>query len=496
MLFVSSPAAAEEPFPQVVERGTGRLITLDFNNVDLPLLVKFFSELMGKNFVIDEKVRGKVTIFSPKKISVDHAFEVFEAVLELKGFSIVKAGEFYQILPTAEVPPERSVFVYNLENGNVDDVAKILLGLVTRTATGPRRPRAGEIASAVQILADKPTNSLIITATTDDFEIIKGVIRRLDAKRRQVFVEAVILEVSVDKFKEFGTDLGAAFGYQNPGRDLTVVGAFNATAADFADAGKFLNPNTPGTIGLSTFNIRAILRALQSSTDVNILSTPQILTSDNQKAEIVVAQNVPFPGSQTQTAGGFLQTTVERKDVGIILRITPQVLENDLMKLDIYQEISSVVDTPQQVGGVVLGPTTNKRSANTTVVARNDQTIVIGGLIRDNVVRSQRKIPLLGDIPLLGWLFKTQSRRVEKTNLLIFLTPHLIFGEEEMEALKKRRSEEMERFLEENRVEDRERRREFLHSIVNPPKAESRSDLKEAPAPAASPVADLSGALP
>lgn len=97
MLFVSSPAAAEEPFPQVVERGTGRLITLDFNNVDLPLLVKFFSELMGKNFVIDEKVRGKVTIFSPKKISVDRAFEVFESVLELKGFSIIKKDELYQI---------------------------------------------------------------------------------------------------------------------------------------------------------------------------------------------------------------------------------------------------------------------------------------------------------------------------------------------------------------------------------------------------------------
>lgn len=221
---------------------------------------------------------------------------------------------------------------------------------------------------------------------------------------------------------------------------------------------------------VGTVNIRALLRALQSNTDVNILSTPQILTSDNQKAEIVVAQNVPFPGAQSQTVGGNVQTTIERRDVGIILRLTPQVLENNLVKLDVYQEISSVVDTAQTVGTIVLGPTTNKRSANTTVIVHDAQTVVIGGLIRDNVVVTQRKIPLLGDIPLLGWFFKFQSRRFEKTNLLIFLTPHLVRESEDLDTIRGRKVGGATAFLEENRLERREHREEFFNQLINLPR--------------------------
>ncbi|HET6369844.1 MAG TPA: secretin N-terminal domain-containing protein, partial [Nitrospiria bacterium] len=371
-----------------------------------------------------------------------------------------------QIVPSNEVPPDRDVHVYTLENTNAEDVAKVLLGMVARAPGPARRGRRtqGEILGTVQVLADKNTNSLVITATDEDFEILKKVIQKLDTKRRQVFVEAAILEVGLDKLRDLGTDIGAAFGYQTPDGNLTVLGGINANPADFASIGTAV-PN----LALSTVNVRALLHLLQSSTDTNILSTPQLLTSDNQKAEITVGQNVPFPGSQSQTVGGNVQTTIERKDVGVILRLTPQILENNLIKMDVYQEISSLVDTPQVVQNIVLGPTTNKRTANTTVIAKSEETIVIGGLIRDNIIKSESKIPLLGDIPLIGFFFRHTTRHVEKTNLLIFLTPHLVRDEKEMEALKAKRIEQMTRFMEEKKDEFYGTRSEMLRGMVNVP---------------------------
>ncbi len=458
-----SPLLAQETGETLKERQ----ITLDFNNVDLPVFVKFISELAGKNFIIDEKVKGKVTIYSPVKIPVSRAYDVFLSVLELKGFTVVKSGLVDQILPIAEVPPDRSIYVYTLENSLAEEVAKVLLGLTSRAVPLTRRLSvpSGELTGAIQVLSDKTTNSLIITAISQDYEILKGIIQKLDTKRRQVYVEAVVLEMAADKFREMGTDLGAVLGYRSPGGGLAAVGTFNnqnpTAILDFAKA---------AGVTLGKVNIQALLRALQASSDVNILSTPQILTSDNQKAEIVVAQNVPFPGAQSQTVGGNIQTTIERKDVGIILRLTPQVLENDLVRLDLYQEISSVLDTVQSVGTVVLGPTTNKRSASTTVVVAHAQTVVIGGLIRDNVIVTQRKVPLLGDIPFMGWLFKFQSRRFEKTNLLIFLTPHIVRDKEDFEKIKGERTEKASLFMEESQLEGRERRNLMFRELVNPPK--------------------------
>ena len=466
--FSLLPLWAQEPKPDKIipeKSAPEKQITLDFNNVDLPVLVKFISELTGKNFVIDERVRGKVTIFSPSKIPVSRAYDVFLSVLELKGLAVIASGEVYQLLPFAEVPPDRTVHVYTLENTQAEEISKVLLGLVSRAAGPPRRiPRAsGELTGTVQVLADKATNSLIITATNEDYEIIKKVIESLDRKRRQVFVEAVVLEMAADKLKELGTDLGAVFGYTSNDGSVAAIGGFNENPNDLIDLAR-----VPG-VQVGTVNIRALLRALQSSSDVNILSTPQILTSDNQKAEIVVAQNIPFPGAQSQTVGGNVQTTIERKDVGIILRLTPNVLENDLVRLDVYQEISSVLDTAQSVGTTVLGPTTNKRSANTSVIVHDAQTVVIGGLIRDNVVVTARQIPLLGDIPLLGWLFKFQSKRFEKTNLVIFLTPHIVKSSDDLDHIRDKRTEQAVSFMEKNRLERRQEREDLFRQMVNYP---------------------------
>ena len=165
---------------------------------------------------------------------------------------------------------------------------------------------------------------------------------------------------------------------------------------------------------LNTVNVRAFLQLLLSLTDTNVLSTPQVLAADNQKAKIVVGENRPFPTGQAQGITGGTLVTIERKDVGVTLELTPQVLENDLIRLEIKQEITAIAENVAQTIGsgtssVPVGPTTTKRSMETTTIAKDQQTIVIGGLVRDNIIINERKVPLLGDIPFLGWLFKFQS---------------------------------------------------------------------------------------
>ena len=460
------PSAEAPPAPPKADKPSkGKLITLDFNNVDLSVFIKFVSEIIGKNFIIDERVRGKVTIFSPAKISVDKVYEVFLSVMDLKGFAVVPAEETIQILPASEVPPERNINIYYLQNANADEMAKLLAGLVTRPTTPAAPGRAvvrstGEFEGNVQITADKATNALIITATPRDYGMLKEIIEKLDVKRRQVYVEAVIMEVGQDKLRELGTEIGAAAGYVTKDNDLTAVGSFNQ-APDLAALS-----NIPG-IELSTVNIQAVLKVLQNMADVNILSTPQILTTNNQKARIVVGQNVPFVTGSSAVTGGVVQKTVNRQDVGVTLELTPEILEGSKVRLDIRQEISSLVETAESVL-VEIGPTTNKREATTSVIVGDHQTVVIGGLMRDDLTKSTRKIPLLGDIPLIGWLFKFESKRTSKTNLLIFLTPHIVQDAEDLEQIRQKKSDEMKKAMVDQKIEPRDRRDEFFRA-VNPP---------------------------
>ncbi len=463
-----------------------RLITLDFNNVDLPVFVKFISELIRKNFIIDEKVKGKITIFSPAKITVDEAYNVFLSVLELKGFTALPVGKVIQILPSTEVPPQRSVHVYYLENANAEEILKVLSGLVVRpptptpVRTGVRGP--GEFEGPIQLFADKSTNSLIIMASPRDYDALKEVIQKLDVKRRQVYVEAVIMEIGVNKLREIGVEIQAPLQTDSSG---LIENTFQpAGGTNFGGIGTFATSGPVGLTGLAigvvkgtfkfgkeTFlNVGALLRALQNDTDVNVLSTPQILTTDNQKAEIIVGENRPFPTGQSQTVGGNVLTTIERKDVGITLRLTPQIMEDDRVRLDLYQEISTVSESESTtVAGTFIGPTTNKRSANTSIIVKDRQTVVVGGLIRDNITKGEKKVPFLGDIPILGWLFKVQTKRTEKTNLLIFLTPYIVKESTETAQIRENKSQEMKDFMEKEKGEQRQKREELLDKLNSPP---------------------------
>lgn len=491
LLLPAFEALAAEKASANADKGTTReqMVTLDFNQVDLPTFIKFVSELTKINFAIDDRVKGKVTIYAPSKIPVSRVYGVFEQVLELKGFGLVPSDDVVQVLPLNDMPPVRDIHVYPLQNANAEEISKVLTGIVSRSAQPQVRPRAAavrggqEFEGVVQVLADPPTNSLIITASPKDYQMIQEVLAKLDIKRRQVYVEAVILEVTLGKNSDWGVN---AFGVEDLvpgdytlfGGSITSGGVGLLSADDLAKATTGLAGLSFGAVkefslgGTSFFSVGGLVQAVAGDSDINVLSTPQILTSDNQKAEIVVGDNIPIITSQSTTGTAQFQSQIERKDVGITLRLTPQILESDLVKLDVFQEISNVrPDPPQGVDVNEQGIITSKKSATTTVIVQDKQTVVIGGLIEDRVTDTVRKVPFLGDIPLLGWLFKSRSKEKTKTNLMIFLTPHVIRDPDDLLALQQVKSREMLGIIEDQKIDRRSKkaRIEFLQQAINPP---------------------------
>jgi general secretion pathway protein D len=450
-------------------------VSLDFNDVELSVFVRFISELTGKNFVLDEVVKkagGKISVYSPTKVTHDQAYSMFVAALEVSRLAVIPKGNVNQIVAMGDLPPERGAYVYKLKHANATDLAAILTNLVARsqtvaqTAPGARplfRPLS-EFEAPVQVFADKATNSIIISSTKSAYTKLQSVIRDLDTRRNQVFVEAVILEVQVDRLRQIGSDPIQAIGSGRSG-SLQGIAGFNRAPEDLATIAQSIlgvaaGASTGGAVSvLNTVNVRAFLQLLLSLTDTNVLSTPQVLAADNQKAKIVVGENRPFPTGQAQGITGGTLVTIERKDVGVTLELTPQVLENDLIRLEIKQEITAIAENVAQTIGsgtasIPVGPTTTKRSMETTTIAKDQQTIVVGGLVRDNIIISERKVPLLGDIPFLGWLFRFQSRQIEKLNLLVFLTPTLVRDEADMVELNARKSAELGTLQRENRIEE------------------------------------------
>jgi general secretion pathway protein D len=445
-------------------------VSLDFNDVELSVFVRFISELTGKNFVLDEVVKkagGKISVYSPTKVTHDQAYSMFVAALEVSRLAVISKGNVHQIVAMGDLPPERGVFVYKLKNANATDLAAILTNLVARSQTvaqtspGTRplfRPLS-EFEAPVQVFADKATNSIIISSTKSAYTKLQSVIRDLDTRRKQVYVEAVILEVQVDRLREIGTDPLQVLAAGQSG-STQAIGGLNRAPEDLASVARtILGVASGGTVSvLNTVNIRAFMHLLMSLTDTNILSTPQVLAADNQKAKIVVGENVPFPTGQAQGITGGTLVTIERKDVGVTLEITPQVLEDDMIRLEIKQEITALQPGPQTIGvgtsSVPVGPTTTKRSMETTTVAKDMQTLVIGGLVRDNIVMTENKIPFFGDIPLLGWLFRSQSRQTNKFNLLVFLTPQIVRDETDVVELNARKAKELSVLQRDSRIEE------------------------------------------
>lgn len=328
-----------------------------------------------------------------------------------------------------------------LKYAKATELAPILLGVSQFEAEGQQGGAANGVATAagsqeVDIQADETNNALVITAAPAKFDSLRRIINQLDVRRAQVLVEAVIAEVST----ELAKDLGVEFAYVPTDRSSGTTPAFGTLLPNsgidltgvLGDAGSAISAVTSGAfVGAAKLSgkdrFAALIRALEGDTATNILSTPQLTTLDNEEAEIVVAQNVPFitgqftnTGSGTDSAVNPFQT-IEREDVGITLRITPQINEGDSVKLDIETESSSLSSS-----AVASDIITNKRSISTSVLAKDQQTIVLGGLIEDSYRDNVQKVPLLGDIPLLGHLFKATSTTNNKQNLMVFIHPVIL----------------------------------------------------------------------
>ena len=299
-----------------------------------------------------------------------------------------------------------------------------------------------------QIQADPATNSLIITAPEPQYRQLRAVIDKLDSRRAQVFVEALIAEVNVDRAAEFGIQFQGSLGKKGDGAIGLLGSNFNIGGTNIirlatqAASGQVV-PSTGGNFGVASrqsngiYVLGFLARFLESSGDGNVLSTPNLLTLDNEEARIVVGRNVPFVTGQftsNNSNSGSVNPfqTIERKDVGLTLRVKPQISEDGSVKLQVFQETSSVdpatVSSPN-------GPTTNKRSIETNVVVEDGAIIVLGGLLTDEYSGGQEKVPLLGDIPVFGNLFKGESRSRKKSNLMVFLRPVVVRDASSTETL-------------------------------------------------------------
>jgi len=386
---------------------------------------------------------------------------------------IVHAGPEMQddvadLLKRIDIPASSGsgrINVYYLENADAEEVSKVLASL-SKERTGPgTAPMAApgarnapvqatgsavisaELEGGVKVTADKATNSLVIVASANDYETLAGVIRKLDIPRRQVYVEAVVMEIDVDKTLDVGVEWrGAAQvgGGQNGavigGANYGIQGGMNDLLAGIAAGSALVFPGSglvAGGIGGSVTlpdgtkipAIAAVLRASAGHNYLNVLSAPHLLTQNNKEAEIIVAENIPFISSQSRDSTNLANVinTVERKDVGVTLRLTPHIHESDFVSMDLYQEASALkTDALSLAQTATVGPTWTKRSAKTTVLVKSGDTVILGGIMQETITKNVSKVPLLGDIPLLGFFFRFNSEEKKKTNLVILLTPHVI----------------------------------------------------------------------
>ena len=308
-------------------------------------------------------------------------------------------------------------------------------------SAGSSSASSNQPSTGGQIQADPSTNSLIITAPEPQYRQLRAVIDKLDGRRAQVLVESLIVEVSASKLAQFGIQWQGVVGKNGDGT-IGVIGTNSGTAganilgitaaaaagttSALSNLGAGMNLALAPRIN-GQYYLGALANFLQNSGDANVLSTPNLMTLDNEEAKIVIGNNVPFPtGSYANTTGSSTVnpfTTVERKDVGLMLRVRPQISESGTVKMAIYQEVSKIdASTLKDTNG----PTTSKRSIESNVVVDDGNIIVIGGLLEDSYSQAEDKVPLMGDIPVVGNLFKSENRSRKKTNLMVFLRPIVV----------------------------------------------------------------------
>jgi len=615
-LINSFVSFAADPISEKKVDKTSKFVSIDFNNVDINVFIKFMSKLTGKNFVVDRGVKGNVTIISPTKISVKDAYKVFESVLDINGFATVESGKITKIIPAPkakgdnidtkimtgtdkpgdlkdkivtriipleyaradelkrlftplvprgsivlsyqdtnmliitatltsinrllkiidtidmqsigkkisvipvknadagklvsnlskiftarasgakgrqdtkfsvqfvadertnsiillaskvqtdqvknlieildqEVPKgEERIRVYYLEHASAENLVKVLLEIPSKGATKavPGLKKAPILSTKVKIMADKATNSLIIMADKEDYPVLEEVINKLDIPRAMVYIECLIMEVKVQRGLDIGTEWQTAQEFDG-GEKVAVGGFGNTNNEGYSNLGGLSEGNLPKgfslgvlgksfTVGGITFpDIQAVVQALESDRDVHIIATPQILTTENEESVITVGKNVAFQTQSAADSGSDTYSSYEYRDVGITLKITPQISKDRLVRLNVYEELTKLdnvnTSSPDR-------PTTFKRKIETTIIVEDGNSVVIGGLIDETFTKVQSKTPCIGDIPLLGWGFKSLSTGEERTNLYVFLTPRVIKNPLELEKIYKEKKNELD----------------------------------------------------
>lgn len=367
-----------------------------------------------------------------------------------------------------------NIYVVYLKNANATQLATTLRAAISSTGTASgggtsatatttaATPAAGgtSLGTAAtpstggQIQADPATNSLIITASEPQYRQLRAVIDKLDARRAQVFVESLIAEISEDKAAEFGIQWQGPLGSAGDsaigllGTNFGSGGSNIISLATSAASGT-VSPSKGLNLGIAAKNngvyvLGFLARFLESTGSGNVLSTPNLLTLDNEEAKIVIGQNVPFVTGQYTSTGSSTSVnpfqTIERKDVGLTLKVKPQISENGTIKLAIYQEVSSVLAS---TAAATNGPTTNKRTIESNVLVEDGAVVVLGGLLQDEYAGNQEKVPGLADVPWFGNLFKSESRSRKKTNLMVFLRPVVVRDAATTQALSSERYEQM-----------------------------------------------------
>ena len=380
-----------------------------------------------------------------------------------------------------DTPLEQSgnVKLVYLEYAQAPEIAEVLTRVMQNinrldTSEGAKKPRTDNSAT---IEADEGTNSLIITAETDEMAAIEAVIHRLDIRRAQVLVEAIIVEMEVidgqdlgiqwlfaDQSGAFGSNINAADARARTIGDAILPADGSTDDISLSGLAGALAKTGGTTLGWGqisdSLTMAVIVSALNEQTNANILSTPSLLTLDNQEAYITVGQNVPFvTGSYTNTGAGGDGAqnpfqTIQRENVGITLTVTPHVNEGDSVVLDIVQEVSSLSGLTAVASDLI----TNERKIQTKVLAQDNRVVVLGGLIKDDVQDGTQKVPLLGDIPFLGRLFRTDGVKATKTNLLIFIRPTIIRDDDDLAGA----SADKYRYIRDQQIKRREQGLEFL----------------------------------
>ncbi len=583
-----APSAWAEP-----ENG----LTLDFKDADIHALIKYISEATGRNFITDPAVKGKVTVYSPVRISPDEAFETFVSILRVQGYAVQKSGTAYKIVPlkeglgqgedaavgrkmgaetetvTTQIVPlkvgvaaelakvlpsllgkdyaisaytpsntiaitapatnvakamafldqvessnstgsaatiglqygdsktlaatlakilksrdeeyskkgrptvslvladERtnSLLIYgdaealniardtvgsldiptpkgkgdvhliSLSNAKAEDLALVINTLVERQRTAGSEDQKPDtvLSKDIKVVADKSTNSLVVTARPDEFEALSNIVAKLDVVRKQVFIEALIMEVSSEASFSFGINWAAA---GDVGGDVSVIGGVSLNGSSVSLGSNKMVSLPSGvsigtifkdafTVGGTSYNLQSILNAVKGNSDVDVLATPQLLTLDNEEASVEVVDNIPYTKeSTTRNDNDFTTQSMDYKDVGVKLKITPRISDDGSLRLEVEQEVSRVTQglVTLSNGDQIVAPTTRKRLVKTTILLQDSQTAVIGGLLDDQKTYNQSEVPGLGNIPLLGWLFKSRKKDSTQTNLFIFITPKVI----------------------------------------------------------------------